>query len=66
MEPARKAKALVPVEVWAPAAPVKEKVAAREAAGDKAVVAARAREKANVKGAARDRDPAADKTRELC
>lgn len=63
MEQAHKEKALVPADVWAPAVQVKEKVAVKEAAGDKAVLAARAKEKE--KAAARGKDEAADRISEL-
>ena len=69
MERARKGKAPVPAGVWALAVRGKGKVAVKEAAGDKVVVAARAKERAKervrVKGAARGKDKTADRISEL-
>jgi hypothetical protein len=48
MEQDRKEKAPVPAEVWAAAAVEKEKGAVKDAAGDKAVDAARGKVKAKV------------------
>lgn len=63
MERARKGKAPIPVGVRGLALRGKGKVAVKEAAGDKAVVAARAKEE--VKEAARGKDKAAGKISEL-
>ena len=59
MEQARKEKAPVPVEVWALAVREKERVAVKDAAGDKAVDAARGKVEAKV--AAKHRGEAADR-----
>lgn len=63
MEQARKEKAPVPAEVWALAVREKEKVAVKDAAGDKAVVADR--DEGKLKVADRDRDKAADRIGKL-
>ena len=60
MEQDRKEKAPVPAEVWALAAREKEKDAVKDAAGNKAVVAARGKAKV----AAKRRDRAADRISE--